>query len=223
LAIFIHIFFVNLANAISLIYVYRGNNFTELQGDPGIFTTNDRVTAKFTIDCAAAHSAGNCTNLPYVDYLELGAVELEPLGFSAGPAGLPTSDGRVEIAQFLFSTDSRGRIVDWDMDLFLPDPSGVINVDTDNNLDSAAALGGGAVVTGNPGEWRVVPVPTLSELLERIEALESQVEDLTEQIMNLQENFENHRHIYRTGKGKGHNNTKAKTGPAKFPATPLIK
>ena len=164
-AIFIHIFFVNLANAISLIYVYRGNNFVELQGEPGIFTTNDRVTAQFTIDCAAVDSAGNCTNLPYVDYLELGAVELDPLSFSAGPASLPTSDGRVEIAQFLFSTDSRARIVDWDMDLFLPDPSGVINVDTDNNLDSAAVLGGGAVVRGNPGEWRAVPEPATLVLL----------------------------------------------------------
>jgi hypothetical protein len=91
--------------------------------------------------------------------LQLGAVELEPLSFLAGPAGLPTSDGEVEIAQFSFSTDSIGRIVDWDMDLFLYDPSGVINVDTDNRIggpiDSAAALGGIAVVRDNPGEWIV--------------------------------------------------------------------
>lgn len=57
-------------------------------------------------------------------------------------------------------------------------------------------------------------------LLERIEELESHVEDLAEQIIDLKEDVENHRHIYRTGKGKGHNNTKAKTGPAKFPAMP---
>ena len=206
-AIFLLTFFVNLANAISLIYVYRGNNFVELSGEQGIFTTNDRVIAYFTIDCAAAHSAGNCTNLPYRDYLELGAVELEPHSFSAGPASLPTSDGRADIGQFFFSTDSRARIVDWDMDLFLPDPSGAINVDTDNILDSASALGGDAVVVGNPGEWRiVVRPPNLFELLERIEALKSQLE--------------NHRHIYRTGKGKGHNNRRARTGPARFPTEP---
>jgi hypothetical protein len=140
-----------------LTYTYLGNNFEEVDGL--IFTTNDRVTAQFTIDCAVAHSAGNCANLPYDNYLQLGAVELEPLSFLAGPAGLPTSDGEVEIAQFSFSTDSIGRIVDWDMDLFLYDPSGVINVDTDNRIggpiDSAAALGGIAVVRDNPGEWIV--------------------------------------------------------------------
>ena len=220
-SIFLQILFVNLANAISLIYVYRGNNFVELEGEPGIFSTNDRVIAYFTIDCAAAHSEGNCTNLPYLDYLELGAVELEPHSFSAGPASLPTSDGRVNIAQFLFATDSKARIVDWDMDLFLPDPSGGINVDTDNNLDSAAALGGGAVVVGNPGEWRIVPwPPNLTEVLKCIEALESQVDDLIEQTMNLQENLENHRHIYRTGRGWWHNKKKVKTGPARFPTGP---
>jgi hypothetical protein len=65
------------------------------------------------------------------------------------------------------------------------------------------------------------PVASISaqELLERIETLEGQMEDLTEHVMDLQEDLENHRHIYRTGKGKGHNNRKAKTGPAKFPAT----
>lgn len=55
---------------------------------------------------------------------------------------------------------------------------------------------------------------------ERVEALELQVEALTQTVIDLQVDLENHRHIYRTGKGNGHNNTKAKTGPAKFPATP---
>jgi hypothetical protein len=50
-------------------------------------------------------------------------------------------------------------------------------------------------------------------LLERVEELESQ-------IMDLQEDLEDHRHIYKTGKGKGHNNTKATTGSAKFPVNP---
>lgn len=50
-------------------------------------------------------------------------------------------------------------------------------------------------------------------LFERIEELESQ-------IMDLQEDLEEHSHNYLTGKGTGHNNTKAETGPATFPATP---
>ena len=50
-------------------------------------------------------------------------------------------------------------------------------------------------------------------LLERIEELESK-------IMYLQEDLEQHSHTYLTGKGKGHNNTKAETGPATFPASP---
>ena len=57
-------------------------------------------------------------------------------------------------------------------------------------------------------------------LLERVEVLESQVEALTLQIVDLQKGLEEHSHTYLTGKGEGHNNTKAKTGSATFPATP---
>jgi hypothetical protein len=148
------------AGAVSMTYVYRGNNFVEIQGELGIFSTNDRVTGQFTVDCSAAHIAGTCANLAFDDYFTLGAVNLEPLWFSAGPARLPTADGRVEIAIVSFSTDSNGHIVDWNIDLFLIDPSGVINVDTDNDIrgpiDTAVVLGGEAQVLGNPGEWTVV-------------------------------------------------------------------
>jgi uncharacterized repeat protein (TIGR01451 family) len=135
-------------------YLYRGNRFVELEGIPGFFSSTDRVTAKFIIDCAVAHSEGNCMHLPYDNYVELGAIDLESLRFSAGPIGLPTPDGRVEFSSFSFSTDYMGRIVDWDMDLFLNESG--LNVDTDNvngGLDSAAAPGGSASVSGQPGIW----------------------------------------------------------------------
>lgn len=149
---------VNAADADSVTFVYRGNYLTEIEGDPEVFSTKDRVIGRFTIDCSAAHFAGTCADLPYDNYLAIGAVELEPLSFSAGPASLPTADGDVDINAFSFSTDSNGQIVDWDIDLTFPDPSGLINVDTDNAIghpiDSAAALGGGAVVVDNPGNWK---------------------------------------------------------------------
>ena len=150
----------NAAGAESVTYDYRGNNFVELQGEPGIFSTNDRVTGRFTLDCGAAHIEGTCANLPYENYFALGAVELGSLSFSAGPATLPTDGGDVEIHAFYFSTDASGQIFDWDIDLYLDDPSGVINVDTDNNIhgpiDSAAALGGGAVVFNDQGKWKTI-------------------------------------------------------------------
>ena len=155
-SLLINIFFVSAASALSVTYFYEGNNFVKIEGQPGIFSTSDKVLAKFTLDCAAAHPEATCKNLPYADYVELGAVRLETVDFSAGPAKLPTADGSVEITQFTFSTDSSARIVDWNMDLGLPDPTGFINVDTDNygdGLDSAAALGGGAIVVGEPGNW----------------------------------------------------------------------
>ena len=136
----INVFFVDLARALSVTYSYKGNNFVEFEGEPEIFSTSDKVIAQFTLDCVVAHAEGNCRNLPYADYAELGAVQLEPLGFSAGPAKLPTADGSVEIARFLFSTDSSARIVDWDMDLSFADPSGFINVDTDNSGDGGSTL-----------------------------------------------------------------------------------
>ncbi len=49
----------------------------------------------------------------------------------------------------------------------------------------------------------------------RFERLEDQVEDLAEIVDDLEtqlEAFENHSHIYKTGKGKGHNKRDANTG-----------
>ena len=152
----INVLFVDLARALSVTYSYEGNSFVELEGEPDIFSTSDKVIAQFTLDCVVAHAEGNCRNLHYADYAELGAVQLEPLSFSAGPAKLPTADGSVEIARFIFSTDSSARIVDWDMDLSFADSSGFINVDTDNSgdgIDSAAASDAFATVKGQPGIW----------------------------------------------------------------------
>ncbi len=53
---------------------------------------------------------------------------------------------------------------------------------------------------------------------QRVQELESQVETLTDLITNL--NLPDHSHTYLTGKGKGHNNTEAITGPATSPAAP---
>lgn len=146
--------FTGPAAALSMEYLYRGNHFVELGGVTGLFSSTDHVNAKFTIDCAVAHSEGDCKHLPYDDYFTLGAIEVGSLSFSAGPIVLPTADGSVEINVFSFSTDYMGRIVDWDMDLFLNDAG--LNVDTDNvngGLDSAAAPGEFARVSGQPGIW----------------------------------------------------------------------
>jgi hypothetical protein len=88
----------------------------------------------------------------------MGAVALDSVELSAGPASLPTDEGHADVNAFWFSTDSSGQIVDWDIDLSLWDPSGIINVDTDNRpwgpVDSAAVSGGFANVVDNPGKWR---------------------------------------------------------------------
>ena len=154
---------VGAANADSVTYVYRGNNFVQIDGDPTIFSTKDRVTGRFTIDCSIAHPEGTCANLPFDNYLALGAVRFESLSFSAGPATLPTAEGLADINMFYFSTDANGQILDWNIDLTLFDSSGIINVDTDNSIhgpiDSAAALGGGAVIFNDPGDWKTIGRP----------------------------------------------------------------
>ena len=164
-AVCVNGFFVNAAEADSATYVYRGNNFEEVGGEPGVFSTTDRVTGRFTVDCSIAHAEGNCANLPYDNYFWLGAVRLESMKFSAGPATLPNADGYAIVNEFWFSTDANGQIVDWNIDLGLDDPSGIINVDTDNYLwgpiDSAAALGGGAVIFDDPGKWKKIGRPAM--------------------------------------------------------------
>ena len=155
---------VNTAAADSATYVYRGNNFEHVGGEPGVFTTKDRVTGHFAVDCSIAHPEGTCANLPYDNYFWIGAVRLDTVKFSAGPATLPNADGHAVVNAFWFSTDANGQIVDWNIDLGLEDPSGLINVDTDNSpggpIDSAAALGGGAVVSDNPGTWKKIGRPS---------------------------------------------------------------
>lgn len=163
-ALCINILCVNAASADSATYVYRGNNFTDIQGEPGVFSTKDRVTGHFTVNCSIAHPEGTCANLPYDNYFWMGAVTLESVELSAGPASLPTDDGHADVNAFWFSTDSNGQIVFWDIDLSLWDPSGIINVDTDKKpwgsaIDSAAASSGFANVDDDPGKWRKVGRP----------------------------------------------------------------
>jgi hypothetical protein len=161
-AMCINCLFVNAAVADSATYVYRGNNFEELQGEPGVFSTKDRVTGRFTIDCSIAHPEGTCVNLPYENYFLLGAIRLESMNFSAGPASLPTVDGHADINAFSLSTDSSGQIVDWEIDLSFADSSGVTNIHTGNYslvIDLAAAFGGDAVVLDNPGRWKKIGRP----------------------------------------------------------------
>ena len=140
--------------ALSMDYLYRGNPFVEVEGITGLFSTSDRVSARFTLDCTVAHSEGTCRNLPYDDYFLLGAIDAKSMRFTAGPVVLPTADGRYEVSTFSFSTDYEGRIVNWDIDLFLREP--LLNVDTDNvngGIDSAGAPGEFANVMGQPGVW----------------------------------------------------------------------
>ncbi len=143
------------ANALSRTYTYTGSYFDagEVQGTNGVFTTNDRVMAVFTVDCARAHPAGDCNNLDYDNYYASGAVNPDSVLFTSGPARLPTEEGFVNVVRFSFATDQEGQIVSWDLDLSWPDSSGIINVDTDMQLDSVAALGEGATIWGRPGTW----------------------------------------------------------------------
>jgi hypothetical protein len=145
------------AESLTVTYHYTGNNFhpDEISGTPGIFTPSDKVTASFTVNCELAHDAGDCRNLPYQNYYALGAVDTTSVNFAAGPAKLPTARGFTNIQRFSFSTDSSGHIVQWDMDLFWPDVTGILNVDTDNQLDSATAEGAGATTFGRPGVWGI--------------------------------------------------------------------
>ena len=59
---------------------------------------------------------------------------------------------------------------------------------------------------GSAGKCKPIPPPTPEELLQRIEDLEAEVAEQAD-----------HTHTYRTGKGQGHNNTEAETGPAEPP------
>jgi hypothetical protein len=63
-------------------------------------------------------------------------------------------------------------------------------------------------------------IPAPPDLEDRVEELELQLEALTQTVMDLQVDLEEHSHTYLTGKGKGHNKKEAKTGPATFPGAP---
>lgn len=50
----------------------------------------------------------------------------------------------------------------------------------------------------------------------RFDESEESVEELRAELQELRDDFEGHTHTYLTGKGEGHNNTEATTGPPEF-------
>lgn len=59
-----------------------------------------------------------------------------------------------------------------------------------------------------------------ADLHAEISTLQQQVQTLINQLTEVSRNLEGHTHSYLTGKGNGHNNTPATSGPATFPDAP---
>ncbi len=86
-------------------------------------------------------------------------------------------------------------------------------------------LGGRGCISGNRGDEMVVSAIRIADLDNHfttpftIQAQEGEdLAALQQQVDGLEGNLVDHRHGYRTGKGRGHNNTRARTGSAVFPA-----
>jgi len=64
---------------------------------------------------------------------------------------------------------------------------------------------------------------TVISLTEQNETLQTQITDMDQRIQELEQGYSDHSHSYLTGKGKGHNDRRAVSGPAIYPASPEPK
>ncbi len=107
--------------------------------------------------------------------------------------------------------------------LYVPDLEEIPQMETiESTMDS---LGGAGCVGTGTGLKMVVPAIPIANLdndfTTPFTIQEQEGEDLAalqQQVDGLEGNLVDHRHGYRTGKGRGHNNTRARTGSAVFPA-----
>jgi hypothetical protein len=146
-------------------YTYTGNTFDQVEG---VFTTSDRVTGWFVIDCGLFGGSGNCANIPYGEYRSsIGIIDYR---FSAGPFTLEpeTSD----LFDLEFSTDSNMLIDNWNIsvgyepnifetqDIMTSKVQGFDFASFSNTNEEIFNIG---LLYSEPGTWTVetvsVPVP----------------------------------------------------------------
>jgi hypothetical protein len=140
------------ADATPITYRYIGNDFTVASGEPG-FTTNDNITASFTVSGPLAPSMT-------FDLISIGATMAT---ISNGVNTLPVIVGMV-------TTDASGNIVAWALttgDQLLPDGSllilesdndsavGVEDLAVENRLVEPLTFSG--FVVNDPGMWSSGP------------------------------------------------------------------
>jgi hypothetical protein len=146
-------------------YTYTGNAFDEVSG---VFTTDDRVTGYFLIDCGLAGGSGDCSDLPYAE--RRSSISIIDYSFSAGPFTLEpeTSD----LFDLEFSTDSNMLIDNWNISVgFVPNMTEFQEISTSKEQNSDFASFSNANdeifnigrIDFDPGTWTVetvsMPVP----------------------------------------------------------------
>ena len=84
-------------------YMYTGNEFTTATGP----FVGSEIVGAFAIDCGSAGGAGDCTSLALDDY----SSSITEFQFGAGDAAV--SDLDAILAQFVFSTNAGGAVIEW--------------------------------------------------------------------------------------------------------------
>ena len=139
-------------------YTYTGNTFTSATGA----FVGSSVSCSFTLDCASAGGAGDCSNLAFADYTS----SISSWSFAAGPLTF-LGPGTVVANGFTFATDSLMDVTDWDIFAAFNPGNGL---STTTSEDTARASGGiGGSNSGIPGTWtfttKAVPEPSSLAIL----------------------------------------------------------
>ena len=175
------------AHAVLLTYSYTGPTLTFAAAP---FTTSDRITGSFTIDCGALGGGGDCSSLPNSNYASaVTSWSFTADGFTLDSSSNPPGSTAI-FAQF--STDSNANIIVWqitatttplnlifelDMNVVSGLPANSCGIcDIINYRDISSGLFGGGFVEGSVGTWTVseasIPEPsTLANALLSLAAL----------------------------------------------------
>jgi hypothetical protein len=131
-------------------YTYTGNAYNQFYADLSC-PPDCGISGSFTLSSALGDNfAGGVTPISF--------------SFSDGGITISSSSGNFTGDQFSVTTNGRGAITNWYIEL---DQSDNVFLSTSNGLDETSYAGASASVSGDPGSWSISgnPTPEPSSLL----------------------------------------------------------
>ncbi len=130
-------------------YDYAGNDFTYIVGGSG-YTTSDSISGSFSLGSVLGDNLNNAM--------------VDPTSYSFSDGVQVLNNANSEIANFSFSTNAKGAITGWDVDLIQPGYPIIQTASSplygsEDYADHTESYEGFQAQNHNPGVWSVTSAP----------------------------------------------------------------